>query len=93
MTAGGVPANATGYPHAMTYILSFVVIAIAVVLAIFTGIWGGLIWIVAAGIALAIVLAVRARTTEIDSVRTTPTGRPRAPGTASGSANERVGQS
>jgi hypothetical protein len=73
----------------MTYILSFVVVAIAVVLAIFTGIWGGLAWIVAAGIALAIVVAVRGRT--IESARTTPTGRPRA-SNAPGTANERVGQ-
>ena len=93
MTAGGVPANVTGYPHAMTYILSFVVVAIAVVLAIFTGIWGGIVWIVAAAIALAIIVAVRGRTSQIDSVRTEPTGRPRASGAASGSANERVGQS
>ena len=71
----------------MTYILSFVVVAIAVVLAIFTGIWGGLVWIVAAGIVLAIVVAVRGRT--IESERTTPTGRPRA-SNAPGTANERV---
>jgi hypothetical protein len=77
----------------MTYILSFVVIAIAVVLAIFTGIWGGIVWIAAAAIALAIIVMIRGRSTEIESVRTEPTGRPRASGAASGSANERVGQS
>jgi hypothetical protein len=92
MTAGGVPANPTGYVHAMTYILSFVVIAIAVVLAIFTGIWGGIVWIAAAGIVLAIIVAIRGRTTQIESTRAEPTGRPRASGAPSGSANERVGQ-
>jgi hypothetical protein len=76
----------------MTYILAFLVVAIAVVLAIFTGVWGGLAWIVVAGIALAIVLAARSRSLEVTRVRTDPTGHPRTPGAASGTANERVGQ-
>jgi hypothetical protein len=76
----------------MTYIISFVVIAIAVVLGIFTGIWGGLAWIVVAGgVALAIVVLGRARNVEITRGNQEPTGRPRA-GAAPGTANERVGQ-
>ena len=75
----------------MTYILSFVIVAIAVVLAIFTGIWGGLAWIVVAGVALAIVVLARARDAKITRSKPEPTGRPRA-GPAPGTANERVGQ-
>jgi TctA family transporter len=48
----------------MPYILSIVIVAIAVVLGIFTGVWGGLVWIVGAAIVLAAVFALRARDTE-----------------------------
>jgi D-alanyl-lipoteichoic acid acyltransferase DltB (MBOAT superfamily) len=75
----------------MTYILSFVIVAIAVVLAIFTGIWGGLAWIVVAGVALAIVVLARARDAKITRTKPEPTVLPRA-GAAPGTANERVGQ-
>jgi len=76
----------------MPYILSIAIVAIAVVLGIFTGVWGGLAWIVAVAIVLTVVFAVRARDTEVRAASTEPTGRPRAGGSASGSANERVGQ-
>jgi VIT1/CCC1 family predicted Fe2+/Mn2+ transporter len=74
----------------MTYLLSAALIAIAVVLFIFTGVWGGLVWILVAGIALAIVFAGRART--IERARTEPTGTPRKPRGGAETANERVGQ-
>jgi len=76
----------------MTYIFSFVVIAIAVVLAIFTGIWGGLAWIVVAGVALAIVVLAKGRNVELTRATAEPTGRPRTGAAAPGTANERVGQ-
>jgi uncharacterized protein (DUF58 family) len=76
----------------MPYILSIVIVTIAVVLGIFTGVWGGLVWIVAVAILLAAVFAVRARETEVRAATTEPTGGPRAGGPASGTANERVGQ-
>jgi hypothetical protein len=75
----------------MTYVLSFVVVAIGVVLAIFTGVWGGLVWIVVAGIALAVLMR-RAASLELARGKTGPSGRPRTPATGSGTANERVGQ-
>jgi hypothetical protein len=74
----------------MPYVLAGAVIAIAVVLAIFTGIWGGLVWIVIAGVVAAVAFIGSART--FRRARTEPTGVPRS-GTASGTANERVGQS
>ena len=76
----------------MTYILSFVVVAIAVVLAIFTGIWGGLAWIVVAGVALAILVLAKGRDVEMTREKAEPVGRPRTGGAAPGTANERVGQ-
>jgi hypothetical protein len=76
----------------MPYILAIVIITIAVVLGIFTGVWGGLVWIVATGIALAGVLMFRARDTTIQSSSPTPTGRTRGTGANPGTANERVGQ-
>ncbi len=72
--------------------LSIVIVAIAVVLGIFTGVWGGLVWIVAAAIVLTAVLAFRARNTTFRSSRVTPSGQPRGGPPASGTANERVGQ-
>jgi hypothetical protein len=74
----------------MSYVLGAVVVAIAVVLFIFTGVWGGLVWIVVVGVVAAVVFAGSALTFR----RTTPepTGKPRTQ-TASGTANERVGQS
>jgi uncharacterized protein (DUF58 family) len=76
----------------MPYILSIAIVAIAVVLGIFTGVWGGLVWIVAVAIVLTVVFALRARDTTVQTVSTEPTGRPRAGGPAPGTANERVGQ-
>jgi len=76
----------------MPYILSIVIVAIAVVLGIFTGVWGGLVWIVAAAIVLTAVLAIRARHRTFRSSRVTPTGQPRGGPAAPGTANERVGQ-
>jgi hypothetical protein len=76
----------------MPYILSIAIVAIAVVLVIFTGVWGGLVWIVAAAIVLAAIFVIRARDTEVRAAPTEPTGRPRAGGAAPGTANERVGQ-
>jgi hypothetical protein len=76
----------------MTYIVSFVVIAIAVVLAIFAGIWGGLLWIVVAGVALVIVALANARDVEVTRGKQEPTGRPSTGAAAPGTANERVGR-
>jgi hypothetical protein len=74
----------------MSIVVWGAVIAIAVVLFIFTGIWGGLVWIVVAGVVGAIVFMGSART--FRRARTEPTGVTRS-GTGSGTANERVGQS
>jgi VIT1/CCC1 family predicted Fe2+/Mn2+ transporter len=74
----------------MTYIVYGVLIAIAVVLFIFTGIWGGLVWIAIAGIALAILFFGNARTVERSRVE--PTGTPRKARGGAETANERVGQ-
>jgi hypothetical protein len=74
----------------MGYLVWAVFIAIAVVLFIFTGIWGGLIWIVVAGAVLAVVLIGSAGT--FRRARTGPTGVTRSD-TGGGTANERVGQS
>jgi hypothetical protein len=77
----------------MPYLLAVVIVAIAVVLGIFMGVWGGLVWLVAAGVALALVFGARARQVKVDRGITGPTGRTRASrGPASGTANERVGQ-
>jgi hypothetical protein len=77
----------------MPYILAIVVVAIAVVFGIFTGVWGGLVWLVAAGFVLAILFVGRARAVKVDQAKTGPTGATRAgPGPAGGTANERVGQ-
>ena len=76
----------------MPYILSIAIVAIAVLLGIFTGVWGGLAWIVAVAIVLAAVFALRTRDTEVRIASTEPTGRPRAGGPATGTANERVGK-
>jgi hypothetical protein len=73
----------------MPYILAAVLITIAVVLFIFTGVWGGLLWIVVAGIAAVLLFLMRARS--VPSTATEPTGVTRA-ATGSGTANERVGQ-
>jgi uncharacterized protein (DUF58 family) len=76
----------------MPYILSIVIVTIAVVLGIFTGVWGGLVWIIVAAIVLAAVFAIRARDTTVQRVKSAPDGRPRAGGAAPGTANKRVGQ-
>ncbi len=77
----------------MPYILAIAVGGIAVVLGIFTGVLGGLVWLFAAGIVLVAAFVLRARSTTVRASRPTPDGRP-SPGTvAPGTANERVGQS
>jgi hypothetical protein len=76
----------------MLYLVWAVIVAIAVVLAIFTGIWGGLVWIVVAGIVAAVVFAGRARNTTVERPRTEPTGTPRASQGGAETANDRVGQ-
>ena len=77
----------------MLYILAVAIFGIAVVLAIFTGIWGGLVWIVAAGLVLAAGFVLRARAARVPSADPHPTGVPRSRRAAPGTANERVGQS
>jgi hypothetical protein len=77
----------------MLYLLWAVVIAIAVVLLVFTGMWGGRVWILVAGIALAFVFAARARSTTVERPATEPTGQPRGTTGSAGTANERVGAS
>jgi hypothetical protein len=74
----------------MGYLVYGSVAAIAVVLFIFTGIWGGLVWLVVAGLVLAVVFLGRART--VQSSRVEPTGTPRASTGGAETANERVGQ-
>jgi fatty acid desaturase len=73
----------------MTYILGAVFVSIAVVLFLFTGIWGGLLWILVAGVALAVVFFGRAT---VERTRTEPTGTPRKSSGGAETANERVGQ-
>jgi hypothetical protein len=74
----------------MFYILGAVGVSLAVVLFIFTGIWGGLLWIVAAAIALGAVFIAKGRT--VTRARTEPTGTPRKAREGAETANERVGQ-
>jgi hypothetical protein len=74
----------------MGYLVYGAILAIAVVLFIFTGIWGGLVWIVVAGAVLAVVFLGRART--VQTSRVEPTGTPRASHGGGETANERVGQ-
>jgi uncharacterized protein (DUF58 family) len=76
----------------MLYIVYAVLISIAVVLAIFTGIWGGLIWLFAAGILAAVLFAARAREARVERTSMEPTGTPRKAGGGAETANERVGQ-
>ena len=80
-----------GTPHLMLYILGAVGVAIAVVLFIFTGVWGGLVWLVIAGIALAVAFAGKA-TTATTATAPEPTGTPRKASGGAETANERVGQ-
>jgi hypothetical protein len=72
----------------MPYILAIVIITIAVVLGIFTGVWGGLAWIVVAGIVLAGVFVLRARHTTVESSTATPTGTPRGTGANPGTVGQ-----
>jgi hypothetical protein len=76
----------------MLYIVWAVIISIAVVLGIFTGIWGGLVWLVVAGLVAAVAFAGRARAAKVDRAVTEPTGTPRASTGGAETANERVGQ-
>jgi uncharacterized protein (DUF58 family) len=75
----------------MLYLVWAVIIAIAVVLGIFTGIWGGLVWIFAAAIVGAAIFFLRARDTTVERTSTAPTGTPRASHGGAETANERVG--
>ena len=77
----------------MPYILAIAVVGIAVVLGIFTGVWGGLVWLFVAGIVLALAFAFAARSKTVRASRPTPDGRPSGGTAAPGTANERVGQS
>ena len=73
----------------MSYIVGAVLIAIALVLFIFTGVWGGLVWIVIAGIAVVAMVAFGGSTRTMGRTNPEPTGVPRSK-TGSGTANERV---
>ena len=68
------------------------IVAVAVVLGIFTGVWGGLVWIAFAAVVLAVVFAARARDTTVRATNVKPTEAPRAGPSSAGTANERVGQ-
>jgi hypothetical protein len=74
----------------MGYLVIAAVAAVTIVLFIFTGVWGGLVWLVVAAIALGVVFLGRART--VQSSRVEPTGTPRASHGGAETANERVGQ-
>jgi hypothetical protein len=76
----------------MNYIVGAVVVTIAVVLGIFTGVWGGLIWILFAAVIAAALFMAKARTVPVDKTFEEPTGRPRSASASPGTANERVGQ-
>jgi uncharacterized protein (DUF58 family) len=78
----------------MPYILAVVVVALAVVLGIFTGVWGGLIWLVAAGGALLVAaLLMHSRDARVTRSNPEPQDQPRAGPPAPGTANRRVQQS
>lgn len=74
----------------MTYILGAIGVSMAVVLFIFTGIWGGLVWIAVAAVALGVVFIGKGRT--VTRARAEPTGTPRKARSGVETANERVGQ-
>ena len=74
----------------MVYVFSFIAVAIAIPLLIFVGIWGGLVWIVVAAIAVAALLLRSAR--DIPAGPAEPTGSERASRGGAETANERVGQ-
>jgi len=71
----------------MGYLVGAVFIAIAVVLFIFTGVWGGLVWVVIAGAVLLFVSLGSAMS--FRRPHPEPTGVPRS-GTGEGTANQRV---
>ena len=71
----------------MGYLVGAVFLANAVVLFIFTGVWGGLIWVVIAGAVLAVVSLGSAMNFRRPNPR--PTGVTRS-GTGEGTANQRV---
>jgi fatty acid desaturase len=75
----------------MGYFVYGVIAVIAIVLFIFTGVWGGLVWLVVAGIVLGVVFIGHART--VPSTTIEPTGTPRASKSSVETSNERVGQS
>jgi len=75
----------------MPYLLAIAIVGIGIVLGLFT-IWGGIIFVVVAGILAAVLLAGRARDTRVTRADTEPTGTPRASSGSAETANERVGQ-
>jgi hypothetical protein len=75
----------------MGYLIYGGIAAMAVVLFIFTGVWGGLVWIVVAAFLLGVVFIGRARM--VPSTKIEPTGTPRASTSGVETANDRVGQS
>jgi hypothetical protein len=77
----------------MPYILAIVIVAVAVVLGIFTGVWGGLVWIAVAAAVLAAGFLLKARDTTVQTSNVEPTPEPRTGPAAPGTANRRVGQS
>jgi hypothetical protein len=74
----------------MGYLVYGVVAAIAVVLFIFTGVFGGLAWLIVAGLAAAVIFIARGRMVETSRVE--PTGTPRSSHGSVETSNERVGQ-
>jgi hypothetical protein len=74
----------------MPYVLAAAFVSIAVVLFIFTGIWGGLVWVVVAGLAVPVAVLMLGGTVERE--RREPTGTPRKARGGAETANERVGQ-
>ena len=77
----------------MPYVLVIAIVGIAVVLGIFTGIWGGLVWIAVAGLVLAAAFLLQARGSEVRTSNPEPTPEPRTRPPAARTANRRVGQS
>jgi len=75
----------------MTALFYGLIVAIAIVLFIFTGVWGGLVWLVVAGLALTVVFLGKARS--VESTKIEPTGTPRSSSSGVKTTNERVGQS
>ena len=75
----------------MPYPIAIAIVGIAIVLGLFT-IWGGIIFLVVAGILAAVLLAGRAGDTRVTRADTDPTGTTRSAPGGGETANERVGQ-